>query len=177
MAHIKAPTRGVISRDHVAAFAAKRSADELLNLVDPSIVRGLETDGDAYVLEATADYTPQILAAHAQATLTGLVATGWLMPDERACFDVRVMKETKANPSKGIAYDPGAIAIVRNQPDAYRLAGRAADAARTALMSAARSVPSVTTNGYRVALAEAQVLERFSVSDDAKIDDAVSIEG
>lgn len=165
MGHITAPTRGVISRDHVTQFMVKRTADELRNLVDPEIVRGLATDGDAYVLEATADYTPAILAAHAQATLTGLVATGWLMPDERACFDVRVMKETKANPAKGIAYDPGAIAIVRNQPDIYRLAGRAADAARTALMSAARSVPSVTTNGYRAALAEAQIGERFTIEE------------
>lgn len=163
MAHIKAPTRGVISRDHVAQFAVKRTADELRNLVDPEIVRGLETDGDAYVLEATADYTPAILAAHAAQTLTGLVAMGWLMPDERACFDVRVMAPVKANPQKGIEADPGAIAIVRNQPDVYRLAGRAADAARTALMSQAREVPSVATNAYRRALAEAQIGERFSV--------------
>lgn len=163
MSHIKAPTRGVIARQHVAQFAVKRTADELRNLVDADIVRSLETDGDAYVLEATADYTPAILAAHAQATLTGLVATGWLMPDERACFDVRVMAPVKANPAKGIAADPGAIAIVRNQPDVHRLAGRAADAARTALMSAARGVPSVATNSYRAALAESTIAARFEV--------------
>jgi hypothetical protein len=163
MAHIKAPTRGVIARDHVAAFAVKRSADELRNLVDPDVVRSLETDGDAYVLEATADYTPAILAAHAQATLTGLVGNGWLMPDERACFDVRIMPPTKANPQKGIPADPGAIAIVRNQPDIYRLAGRAADAAHTALMTQARGVPSVAANAYRAALAEAQIASRFTL--------------
>lgn len=161
MAHIKAPTRGVISRDHVAQFTVKRTADELRNLVDPDVVRSLHTDGDAYVLEATEDYTPAILAAHAQQTLTGLVANGWLMPDERACFDVKIMAATKGNPSKGIAPDPGAIAIVRNQPDVFRLAGRAADQAHTALMSAARSVPNAVQNGYRRALAEAQILERF----------------
>lgn len=163
MAHIKAPTRGVISREHVSQFAVKRTADELLNLVDPAIVRGLETDGDAYVLEATADYTPAILAAHAQAVLTGLVRDGWLMPDERACFDVRVMRPVKADPAKGIPADPGAIAIVRNQPDPLRLAGKAADAARTALMGDAKHVPSVAANAYRAALAEANIAQRFTL--------------
>lgn len=163
MSYIKAPTRGVISREHVAAFVAKRTADELRNLVDADVVRSLESDGDAYVLEATLDYTPQILAAHAKETLTNLVATGWLMPNERACFDIKIMPAQKANPTKGIPADPGAIAIVRNQPDVYRLAGRQADAARTALMSAATRVPSMVSNGYRAALAEASIAGRFEI--------------
>lgn len=163
MGYIKAPTRGVIGRDNLTGFLVKRGADELANLVDTHTLLSLETDGDAYVLEGTADYSPQIMARHAADALTRLVADGYLLPSERACFDVQVMAPVKANPAKGIPSDPGAIAIVRNQPDRLKLAGRAADAAHAALMDSAERVPSIAVNKYRTALAEANTLERFAV--------------
>jgi hypothetical protein len=162
MAHILAPTRGLVSRDNVdSQFIVKRTADELRNLVESTVILALHVDGDAYVLEATADYTPQILARHAQETLTALVAQGYLTPRERSAFEVHVSPVQKA--TKDRPFDPGAIAITRESPDPYRLAGSAATTAHEKLMADAQSVPSVaTTRKYRAALAEAQIMERWT---------------
>ena len=47
MAHIMAPTRGLISRDNLDGdFVVKRSADELRNLVDAQVLLNLHVDGE-----------------------------------------------------------------------------------------------------------------------------------
>lgn len=175
---IAVPQRATLTRDLLIGFSAKRGADELANLVDGPTILDLRTDGDAYMVAATVDYTPQILSKHAADVLTGLVRDGYLLPRDRSCFEVMVLPATKGNPTKGIAPDPGAIAIVRNQPSEYRLAGEAAKKARAELLDNAQAVASVTVPAYRRAIAEAQIAERFSMdATDAQIDAAVSIEG
>jgi hypothetical protein len=112
------------------------------------------------VFAATVDYSPAILASHATDVLTAMVRNGYISPNERKCFEILVLPANKGNDKKGIAPDPGAIAIVKNQPSEYRLAGAKADEAHKALMAGAQQVASTVLPAYRRAIAEAN-LENF----------------
>ena len=159
---IQVPQRATLSREMLVGFAAKRTADELVNLVEMSTVLDLRTDGDAYMIAATTDYTPAILAKHAAERLTELVSIGVLAPQDRACFEILVLPASKGDAKKGIGPDPGAIAITRERPSEYRLAGAAAVKAHAALMDGAVKVASTVLPAYRRAIAEANTLERFA---------------